>query len=59
MANKRNRKNRRVQVPKRQHSIDAMGRAFQDLRMGSRTSPVPSGTTYRRKPKHNDWSKED
>lgn len=52
MANRKNRKNKRPQVSKRQHEIDEVGRAFQELRRGSRTSPVPSGTEYRRKPKH-------
>ena len=27
-----------------------------DLRNGSRTSPIPSGKSYKRRPKHGSWS---
>lgn len=42
--------NRRPQTPKSGNR--AMMEGFQELRKGSRTSPVPSGNVYRRKPKH-------
>lgn len=60
MANRNNRKsgkNRRPQATKVGNR--AMMEGMQELRRGSRTTPVPSGTVYRRKPKHNNWSKED
>ena len=46
---KKNR-NRRPQTQKAPNR--AMMEGFQELRRGSRTSPVPAGTEYRRKAKH-------
>ncbi|QNN99324.1 hypothetical protein SEA_FAUST_252 [Streptomyces phage Faust] len=43
---------RRPQTPKNQ---DARTRKILDLRRGSRTTPVPSGTVYKRRPKHGSW----
>lgn len=60
MANRNNRKsgkNRRPQATKVGNR--AMMQAMQEIRRSSSTTPVPSGTVYRRKPKHNNWSKED
>lgn len=53
MANRNNRKsgkNRRNQTPKvgNRAYIDAM----MEIRRSNSTTPVPSGTVYRRKPKH-------
>lgn len=53
MANRNNRKsgkNRREQTPKSGNRayIDGM----MEIRRSSATSPIPSGTDYRRKPKH-------
>lgn len=45
MSSKRNR-NRRVQTPKVGNR--RMMEGFQELRQGSRTTPVPSGTVYNR-----------
>jgi hypothetical protein len=49
MSNRRNRKsgnNRRSQSPKPRNQ--AMHAGMMELRQGSRTSPVPSGKTYKR-----------
>jgi hypothetical protein len=51
MSNRNSRKsgkNRREQTPKGR----AYARSMQELRRSSATTPVPSGTDYRRKPKH-------
>lgn len=32
-----------------------LARAMQELRRSSATSPVPSGKSYKRKPKHKEW----
>jgi hypothetical protein len=56
MANRNSRKsgkNRRAQAPKVGNR--QMMEGFQELRRGSRTSPVPSGKAYQRKPKHKEW----
>lgn len=46
-------KNRRPQAQKR---LDSKVQKVLDLRRGSRTSPVPSGKAYVRKPKHGSWN---
>lgn len=53
MANRNNRKtgkNRRPQAVKSGNR--ALAVAMQEIRRSSSTTPVPSGTVYRRKPKH-------
>ena len=49
-ANRKSGKNRRSQTPKsgNRDYIEAM----MEIRRSSSTTPVPSGTVYRRKPKH-------
>jgi hypothetical protein len=56
MANRNNRKsgnNRRAQTPKvgNRAYIDAM----MEIRRSSAASPIPSGTAYKRRPKHKEW----
>lgn len=46
-----NNKNRRPQSPK-MGGNRALALAMQEIRRSSATSPVPSGNTYKRKPKH-------
>lgn len=46
-------KNRRPQTPKVGNR--EMAKAFQELRRSSATSPVPSGKTYKRKPKYKEF----
>jgi hypothetical protein len=46
-------KNRRPQAPKPRNVEYA--KAMQELRRSSATSPIPSGKTYRRKPKHREF----
>jgi len=56
MANRNSRKsgkNRRAQSPKVGNRD--MAKAFQEIRRSSATSPIPSGTAYKRKPKHKEW----
>jgi hypothetical protein len=56
MSNRNSRKsgkNRRVQTPKGRN--EPMARGMMELRQGSRTTPIPSGTSYVRKPKHKEW----
>lgn len=59
--------NRRPQAPKSRVSPerlentlrakrDANVERIQDLRNGSRTSRIPSGTSYSRKPKYGKWA---
>lgn len=49
-ANRKSGKNRRAQTPKSGNRayIDGM----MEIRRNNATTPVPSGTEYRRKPKH-------
>lgn len=49
-ANRKSGKNRRPQTPKSGNR--ALAVAMQEIRRSSATTPVPSGTMYRRKPKH-------
>ena len=44
---------RKPQTPKPRN--EPMARGMLELRQGSRTTPVPSGKTYKRKPKHREW----
>lgn len=56
MSNRNSRKsgnNRREQSSKGRNKPMAM--AMMELRQGSRTTPVPSGKVYKRKPKHKEW----
>jgi hypothetical protein len=46
-------KNRRPQTPKSRNL--PMAKGMLELRQGSRTTPVPSGKKYTRKPKHKEW----
>ena len=46
-------KTRRPQAPKPRNL--PMAKGMLELRQGSRTTPVPSGKTYKRKPKHKEW----
>lgn len=47
-------KNKRPQAPKMGGNKE-LARAMQELRRSSATSPVPSGKSYKRKPKHKEW----
>lgn len=46
-------KNRREQSPKGSNRDLAV--AMQELRRSNATVPIPSGTVYKRKPKHKEW----
>ena len=54
MANKSKSRNRRPQTPKPRNK--RMNEGMLELRQGSRTTPIPSGTTYNRNDKS--WKKE-
>jgi hypothetical protein len=48
-------KNRRPQAPKGMGNRDLYD-AMMEKRRSSATTPIPAGTTYKRKPKHGKWS---
>ena len=48
-----NAKNRRPQAPKVGNR--ALAVAMQEKRRSNATVPIPSGKTYKRKPKHKEW----
>ena len=49
-----NKRNRRPQAPKVGNR--ALYDAMMEIRRSSATTPVPSGKSYKRKPKHGKWS---